>query len=396
MSKRPESAVRARVGASGVAGALLGFSVALWLGSGAITLLVALIAGAGLPMWWLEYRSVGGRRLSASAFEALTGTALACVLVVGSILVQLNWGGMKGAVVAVLLLPALLLSAFVVLCSLVRPTLIGESIVLSGRCIRKWIGLQPADQDERTALQGWLVKATFLPLMLGSSLVWLDGVDRQALEVDWLSWFTVPFFFMYAIDTAFGAIGYMSASKRIDAHIRSVDSTWLGWLSALVCYPPLSVFTLDVFLVCRHGGDWMEWLQAGSPESFVWGGVILFLTAIYTWSTVVFGPRFSNLTNRGVVTSGPYRWAKHPAYFAKNLSWWFISVPFLPVMGWRHAAFSCGALFCVNAIYYVRAMTEERHLMRDEAYVHYADWIQQHGLVARLLSKVAILRNRAM
>ena len=41
------------------------------------------------------------------------------------------------------------------------------------------------------------------------------------------------------------------------------------------------------------------------------------------------GPRFSNLTHRGILTHGPYAWSKHPAYLSKNLFWWLSSLPFL-------------------------------------------------------------------
>jgi hypothetical protein len=54
---------------------------------------------------------------------------------------------------------------------------------------------------------------------------------------------------------------------------------------------------------------------------------------IYVWSTAVFGLRFSDLTHRGIITNGPYRWVKRPAFLTKNLSWWMISVPFIAGAG---------------------------------------------------------------
>ena len=57
-------------------------------------------------------------------------------------------------------------------------------------------------------------------------------------------------------------------------------------------------------------------------------------------------------------------------------------VPFLtggpPTDALRHSMLLLG----VNLIYVLRAWTEERHLRRDPACVQYADWIDQHGLVA--------------
>jgi protein-S-isoprenylcysteine O-methyltransferase Ste14 len=111
--------------------------------------------------------------------------------------------------------------------------------------------------------------------------------------------------------------------------------------------------------------------------------LIILAVAIYALSTVVFGLRFSNLTNRGIVSTGPYRWSKHPAYISKNLSWWMISLPFVAGAGWQVALQSSLLLGIVNLIYYLRARTEERHLMADPAYREYAAFIARHGLFAK-------------
>ena len=89
-------------------------------------------------------------------------------------------------------------------------------------------------------------------------------------------------------------------------------------------------------------------------------------------------------TNRGIITNGPYRWVKHPAYLSKNLSWWLISLPFIPGAGWLVALQSCVLLGGVNAIYWLRAKTEERHLGADPTYRDYQAYIARHGLWARL------------
>jgi len=115
--------------------------------------------------------------------------------------------------------------------------------------------------------------------------------------------------------------------------------------------------------------------------------LIIALLAVYSWSTVVFGLRFSNLTHRGIITNGPYRWSKHPAYIAKNLSWWLISVPFIAGAGWMQAVQSCLLLTGVNLIYFLRAKTEERHLGSDPVYRDYVRFIDRYGLFASLSSR---------
>jgi hypothetical protein len=81
------------------------------------------------------------------------------------------------------------------------------------------------------------------------------------------------------------------------------------------------------------GASWAYWV-AGSPRlTLAFSIALVLLTAVYAWATVAFGLRFSNLTHRGILTHGPYRWTKHPAYLSKNLFWWLSALPLLTVTG---------------------------------------------------------------
>lgn len=132
---------------------------------------------------------------------------------------------------------------------------------------------------------------------------------------------------------------------------------------------------------------------------WLWGGTLVFLTAIYAWATLAFGLRFSNLTYRGVLTNGPYRFTRHPAYVSKNLFWWLSVLPFLVSSGSivdmiRNTFF----LGCVSAIYFWRAKTEEAHLLAEDVkYRHYHAWMEQHGLLTGPLAAISRrLRPRGM
>ncbi len=93
----------------------------------------------------------------------------------------------------------------------------------------------------------------------------------------------------------------------------------------------------------------------------------MILTAIYAWATFAFGIRFSNLTYRGVLTNGPYRWTRHPAYLSKNLFWWLSAMPFLVTTGsLLEAVRNTVFLGVISAIYYWRARTEEAHLLAED------------------------------
>ena len=139
---------------------------------------------------------------------------------------------------------------------------------------------------------------------------------------------------------------------------------------------------------------WGYWLHGHTALLWVWAAMLTALTAVYAWATMAFGIRFSNLTYRGVLTNGPYRFTRHPAYLSKNLFWWFSAMPFLVTTGSAaEAVRNTVFLGCVSAIYFARAKTEEAHLLaEDDKYRDYHSWMAVHGPItgpmSRLLSKL--------
>lgn len=231
-------------------------------------------------------------------------------------------------------------------------------------------------------LLGWLVKGFFLPLMftyMCNDLARFLAVDASQLT-GFKAWFDLLYGLFYFIDVGLVAMGYLLALRVADTHLRSAEPTMLGWAVALVCYEPFWSLYGRQYLAYDTDFKWGAWLWSTPLLYGIWGSAILLLTAIYVWATVSFGARFSNLTHRGIITSGPYRWTKHPAYVAKNLSWWLVSIPFIGSGTADETLRHCLLLLGVNGIYALRAWTEERHLRRDPDYVAYARWIDRHGL----------------
>jgi isoprenylcysteine carboxyl methyltransferase (ICMT) family protein len=249
----------------------------------------------------------------------------------------------------------------------------------------------------RRHLLGWTVKGFFLPLMTvylvneiaATYHAYGSGGIQAITKYEFLYHVT------FSIDVLYCVVGYTCTTRLFDSHIRSVEPTMLGWVAALICYQPFYSVIGRFYL--QYQGDlyWDSWLQQWPLLRSGWGGVIIVLLTIYTLSTVAFGLRFSNLTHRGIITGGPYRFTKHPAYLSKNLSWWLISVPFVSGQGAAVAFRHCCLLLLLNLVYYIRARTEERHLSWDPDYVAYAQWIDQHGVLRRLGALFPFLRYQA-
>jgi protein-S-isoprenylcysteine O-methyltransferase Ste14 len=257
----------------------------------------------------------------------------------------------------------------------------------------RWRDIRGRDMGDHA--RAWLVKAFFLPLMttyMHNEFARILTFDLEGATMANLRLYEFLYSFVFAIDLAFTSIGYILSLRIIDAQIRSAEPTVLGWISAIVCYQPF--FSMFEAQYVNYGGvGFGFWLSKYPEVRSVWGAAILALISIYVLSTVAFGWRFSNLTHRGILTGGPYRFTKHPAYWSKNLSWWLVSVPWAtrtPLEALRH----CLLLLLWNGMYFVRARTEERHLSRDPAYVAYAEWMNDNGLL-RIFGKIPWFRYRA-
>jgi protein-S-isoprenylcysteine O-methyltransferase Ste14 len=199
---------------------------------------------------------------------------------------------------------------------------------------------------------------------------------------------------LFVIDVQIGTVGYLLTLRPLDSHIRSGNPFVAGWLAALLCYPPFvwGIIGPDNSVLSYEIGTpgWAHWMAGNTPLLWAWGGLLVLLTGIYAWATVAFGVRFSNLTYRGVLTHGPYRFTRHPAYLSKNLFWWASVLPFLVTTGSaadavRNSVF----LLVVNGIYYWRAHTEEAHLLAEDAkYREYHAWMERHGLITAPLARL--------
>lgn len=232
----------------------------------------------------------------------------------------------------------------------------------------------------RIVLRDLIVKLFFVPLMItflfnesgrifnyinNLKLLWNTANSHQLFQQFYLTAYSS----IFIMDVSLALIGYLSASRWLDNKSLSVDSTLSGWLVTVICYPPFNEVMNKIlpygqsygqpYIIFQH--DWLD-----IPLKII----TLLGLSLYVWATMSFGLRFSNLTHRGVISRGPYRLIRHPAYIGKNIAWWAESI--------RSFASPLQFLFLAiwNLIYYFRAITEERHLKQDKIYRNYCQKVK--------------------
>lgn len=244
---------------------------------------------------------------------------------------------------------------------------------------------------------GWTVKGFFLPVMF----TYLAGnVSRLHTQLHQLGGDVVEVV-IYLTRIAITAelvivvVGYTLTVRLFDSHIRSTNYYLGAWLVTLVCYYPFNELVTGQIFAYRPAGGWVSVIHDFPTFKWAWLALILTSYFVWLWATAIYGLRWSNLTHRGIITEGPYRFTKHPDYLAKSLFFWFTAAPFVTALTtWQAITASLG-LLVVNGIYYGRARMEEKHLSDDPDYVAYALMMNEKSILAPLARHLPFLRYRA-
>lgn len=190
--------------------------------------------------------------------------------------------------------------------------------------------------------------------------------------------FNISIAVIFSIDVALAWCGYVISSRWVDNVTITAEPTMLGWLVCILCYPPYNQKFLELYYAHPAERAFMQIPNLTVVSVFTIMMVLSYI--VYMSATLWFGVRFSNLTNRGIIRKGPYALIRHPAYASKNFSWWCVMFPFVIYSAFTHnvldAVLHFIGLVFMTWFYYLRAITEERHLSMDPYYRDYCNQVK--------------------
>ncbi|MFD0962400.1 methyltransferase family protein [Pseudofulvibacter geojedonensis] len=231
------------------------------------------------------------------------------------------------------------------------------------------------EKEEKLSLLVLCVKFTFLPLLVNFMYHNIKNLLHHLSKFsgDWLSilspeifclfTFKVLFYLILSIDTVYFVFGYLVESKKLKSTIKSVEPTLFGWIVALACYPPYN--ELSSWFLGWHSNDFAT--SSNTTLNYILSILSILMFTIYVMATINLGAKASNMTNRGIVSKGAYSIVRHPDYISKNIAWWLMGIPFIANYGYIAVL----SLIAWSFIYYLRAITEEKHLSLDREYIEY-------------------------
>ena len=222
------------------------------------------------------------------------------------------------------------------------------------------------------------IKLFFIPLMIPWTVEFaflIKGMlfDTTKTYSSFILYFNGYLFLLITYLIGFTALvfysfGYLIESRFLNNKIKSVEPTIFGWAVTLICYPLFITFVLIAIPFYTNDMAFFK----NQEITFIIRIFLLLVMTFKIWSIAVLGAKCSNLTNRGIVTKGPYRWVRHPHYLAKLIVWWVTLIPAFALYDF----WIVGTMIFWTVIYVLRAFTEENHLRTDEDYVVYCSQVK--------------------
>lgn len=170
------------------------------------------------------------------------------------------------------------------------------------------------------------------------------------------------------------AFSYLTELDLLKNKIKSVDTTPLGILTCIACYYPVTLITNKAFQVTTE-----SLIPVNNQILLAILNILVILVNIGILISILrLGSKSGNLTNRGIVTGFPYNIVRHPNYSLYIMYILLTTIPLIVSQSYSiiEKTMVLGATFIWIYIYYLRSITEERHLIKDPEYQKYVEKVK--------------------
>lgn len=176
------------------------------------------------------------------------------------------------------------------------------------------------------------------------------------------------------VSTLVLTFSYLTELDIFKNKIKSVDTTPLGIITCIACYYPITLLTDKILQVTPH-----ELLPVSNPLLLAALNLLIVLVNLFGLFAILrLGTKSGNLTNRGIVTGFPYNIVRHPSYTMYILYIILTSIPLYMMNDtsfFEKVAMTIATLAWIY-LYYLRSITEERHLIKDPEYQKYVEKVK--------------------
>lgn len=174
---------------------------------------------------------------------------------------------------------------------------------------------------------------------------------------------------MFTVTNFVFAFSYLTEAEFLKNKINYADTSFLGIFSCLMCYYPFVLLTEKIIPIAMK--------DVIPVDNDILRLTIYLLVLLVNFVAMIailrLGTRSGNLTNRGVVTGFPYNIVRHPEYSMKIF---YIILTIIPVYIVGNLSFLGNVVLTIGMLMWImlfilRAVTEERNLIKDENYKNY-------------------------
>ena len=179
---------------------------------------------------------------------------------------------------------------------------------------------------------------------------------------------------MFTVITVVYALSYLTEADFLKNKIKYADTSFLGVVSCIICYYPFTLLAEKIMPIALKDLVPVE----NTPLRISLYFLVIIANFVIMLAVLRLGTKSGNLTNRGIVTGFPYNIVRHPEYSMRILYIILTVVP-MYIIGklslFGNIILTIG-MFMWIFIFVLRAITEERNLIKDEKYRNYTQKVK--------------------